>query len=199
MARAFSTAASKNRSDRLSGCGPNQESLLKDPAMSTQHRAPISSASARPSVTSARFARRLSGSLSSRLTQRPTSEITTSCRANAVSMARTRAVSFTSAFGQYAARYPSCRCTRAISSGSSVLEKIGPPKRSAWDDGDSRRSTPNFQLPTSKLSAPDATAAAPSERSRNWRRVTDVSMSNAPARIRPAHSGTIPVWGRGRS
>ena len=57
--RAFSTAASKKRGVRLSGCGPNQLVVLKEPAMSTQQRAPMASASASPSVTVARFCRAL--------------------------------------------------------------------------------------------------------------------------------------------
>ena len=37
--RAFSIAASKNRGEKFSGSGPNQLLRLKEPAMSTQHRA----------------------------------------------------------------------------------------------------------------------------------------------------------------
>src|ERR1039458_2875901 len=88
--RAFSTQASKCLGDRLSGCGPNQEVGLNEPAMSTQHRAPMASTKARPSVTFSRFSWRLAGSASNRLHQRPTSEITTSCLAKAVAKALIR-------------------------------------------------------------------------------------------------------------
>src|ERR1035437_7167243 len=91
--RAFSTQASKCLGDRLSGCGPNHEVGLNEPAMSTQHRAPIASAKARPSVNVSRFWRRLAGSASSRLHQRPTSEMTTSCLAKAAAKALILSVS----------------------------------------------------------------------------------------------------------
>jgi hypothetical protein len=104
MVRAFSTAASKNRADRLSGCGPNQLVVLNEPAMSTQQRAPTASARARPSVTVARFFRRVSGSASRRFTHRPTSAMTTSCRAKASTVARMRSWSSSRSGGQYAAR-----------------------------------------------------------------------------------------------
>ena len=102
--RAFSTAASKNSRVRFLGSGPYQMVGWKDPAMSTQQRAPIASARASPSVTVRRLAARLAGSASSRFTHRPTSEMTTSWRAKARSMSRILGSSFRSTAGQYAAR-----------------------------------------------------------------------------------------------
>ncbi len=68
--------------------------------MSTQQRAPTASASASPSVTVATFLRRASGSGSSRFTQRPTSAMTTSCRAKASTVARIRSRSSSRMSGQ---------------------------------------------------------------------------------------------------
>ena len=99
--------------------------------MSTQQRAPIASARASPSVTVRRLAARLAGSVSSRFTHRPTSEMTTSCAAKVRSMSRIFGSSFRSTAGQYAARYPSLRWARASSSGSPAVLNDGPPRRIA--------------------------------------------------------------------
>jgi hypothetical protein len=101
--RQFSTVASRNSFERFLGSGPYQTSVLNEPAMSTQHRAPTASANASRSVTYLRFSARLAGSGSSMFFHAPTSAMTTFSAAKAVLIARTRSASPTAAFGQYAA------------------------------------------------------------------------------------------------
>ncbi len=68
--------------------------------MSTQHRAPMASARASPSVTVFRLALRFPGSASRRLTQRPTSAITTPCFSKASARARILGLSSRATAGQ---------------------------------------------------------------------------------------------------
>src|SRR5215212_9246029 len=59
----------------------------------------------------------------------PTSAMATFSAAKAFSIARMRSASLRVAFGQYAALYPSRRCSRARLAGSSACRKTGPPRR----------------------------------------------------------------------
>src|ERR1039457_4674697 len=88
--RQLATVAAKNSRERFFGLGPYYESGLKEPAMSTQQRAPTASARAQRSTTYSRFARRFSGSGSSMFFHAPTSAMQTFSAAKAFSMARRR-------------------------------------------------------------------------------------------------------------
>src|SRR5215472_11677845 len=107
--RTFATVASKKSRERFFGFIPYQYLGLNEPAIATQQRAPIASASARRSVTYSRLALRAASSGSSMFFHAPTSALTTFSAEKASRMARMRSASFDVADGQYAALYPSRR------------------------------------------------------------------------------------------
>ena len=162
---------------------------LKEPAMSTQQSAPSASASASPSVTVSRFARRLAGSASSRLTQRPTSAITTSSAAEGVrDGTHRRGVLHVCRAGTRRgsrgadARGPAPRDRR-------VSVNTGPPSRTAGEAsaetrGSGRRAT---LFPMPRNIAPPATALR--DPVRNSRRFMILSRLRAPGSRLQALSG----------